>query len=231
MPKKPQGFNAVAKVTAAEGRPAVIEYHPLDLPNDKAAAEQAIIKIFSESLSKMASGTAPLDLLEYRQNNEDNLDFQVATPDGIFEMELTEFAPLKALRARYENAPNSYRVGDLADLLFDCIISKDKYGQKGTKKMLLVYTAHFAFLPNLNVLELVRSKLSVVGHQFEKIIFFAPIDQGFGIVEPLFPAAVTRLSAAQRRVLRENVLTNLGPRSMAPTEGGVMFPTVGEAKE
>lgn len=228
MPKKPQGFNAVTKIIGVEGGPAILEHQTISLPGHKSAAEQTIIKIFAASLPKMPSGTAPIELLDYRQKDENDLDFQITTPEGNFDMELTEFAPLKALKARYENAPNSYRLGDLADLLFDCVTAKNKYGKSGMKKILLVYVTHFAFLPCPDVLELVRSKLSAVGHEFKKIMFFAPVEPEFGIVEPLYPAPFTRLSAAQRRVLREHVVTNFDPRSMIPVEGGAMFSITNE---
>jgi hypothetical protein len=101
-------------------------------------------------------------------------------------------SPLEALKARYENAPDRYKLVDLADLLFECVTAKkNRYGKSGMKEILLVYTVHYAFLPCQNVLRLVRSMLAAVGHEFEKIIFFEPIEQDFGIVEPLFPAACT----------------------------------------
>ncbi len=115
-PRKPTGTTGPLHVSA-EGA----QFFQLEFPRTKEEIESFIVEAFLSN-----SGSMPLRISEWKQNNQNDFDFSVKTTEGPKFLELMEIAPLENLRGSYEKAPSSYKPYDFAAYILAKINDKSE---------------------------------------------------------------------------------------------------------
>lgn len=143
-----------------------------------------IATMFVDHAGRMPIELAPFSNL--RPNNENDLDFTVATKDGDRLLELAEFAPLAQLKARYESAPKNIPRGQLFQLIHDLIMMKSAH-QGGPGRLLLLYITHARFFIDPIAMEAVRRRLDAEKPNFDAVYSLSPKPGGHAVVWELWP--------------------------------------------
>jgi len=178
-PKKPTGRTGPIHFSAGPPRREIIEW-----PNSKKAIESTIATMFVDHAGRMPIGLAPFS--DLRPNDENDLDFTIATNDGDRLLELAEFAPLAELKAKYESAPKHIPRGQFFELVHDLIMMKSVH-QGGAGRLLLLYNTHARLFIDPIAMEAVRRKLNVRKPNFDAIYSLSPKPQGHALVWELWP--------------------------------------------
>ena len=143
-----------------------------------------IATMFVEHAGRIPIGLAPFS--DLRPNDENDLDFTVATNDGDRLLELAEFAPLAELKAKYESAPKNIPRGQFFDLIHNLIMTKSAH-QGGAGRLLLLYHTHARFYIDPIAIEAVRRRLNVENPNFDAIYSLSPSPGGQAMVWELWP--------------------------------------------
>mgnify|MGYP006865025576 CR=1 FL=1 len=147
MRTKPSGIKGPLRIQVVEGGAVVSSFEQIPFSSNKADLEKGIVDKFFLSMNKgLAKSGEKFLLLDPQQNEENDFDFTVTSPDGPAYLELMEIAPLQG---PHEHAPVGYRPYDFAQAIFDGIHQKS---QRYPKNMiqdlyLLLYVTHWTDLP------------------------------------------------------------------------------------
>jgi len=143
-----------------------------------------IAEMFVHHAGRMPIGLAPFS--DLRSNDENDLDFTVATRDGDRLLELAEFAPLAELKARYETAPKKIPRAQFFELVHGLIQMKSAH-QGAAGRLLLLYNTHDRFFIDPIAIEAIRRKLEADKPPFDAIYSLSPKPGGHALVWEVWP--------------------------------------------
>lgn len=156
-------------------------------PEDKAERELMVARLFVNAANQSSIPMSPLRPISgLVQNSEDDLDFTIQTAIGPKLMELTEFAPLKRLKADYANAPRHFHPAQLAGYYLD-LVEKKSLRQGGEDRILVTYRTHDRFMIAGPSLELARRGLKRRPPRFERVFLLHPHDQTGATLFEVYP--------------------------------------------
>lgn len=179
---------------------------------EKADIEKQMTVSFLAAMNKYcASPDETFPLSNPKQNQENDLDFSIESPNGPAYLELMEIAPLKG---PYKTAPPSYRPYDFAKAVLGGIHAKSRHyvGIQGRDLYLLLYVTHWAFTPSDSVLNCLRYWLARETHVFRGVFMFYMLDSLEGAPYFLFPFPPDPLASFDPEAIRDNVCLNLDPQ-------------------
>jgi hypothetical protein len=111
---KPSGTSGFFQVRANEQGDISGAFVPTPYSTEKAEIERQMVVSFISSMNKnLATSCEELFLSNPKQNQENNIDFTVDSPNGLAYLELMEIAPLKG---PYTTASSSYKPYEFARL-------------------------------------------------------------------------------------------------------------------
>ena len=202
-PRKPTGTIGPLHLSDEEAK-----FLHFEFPRTKEKIESFIVEAFVRN-----SGSIPLRITEWKQNQQNDFDFSVGTTDGPKFLELMEIAPLENLRGSYDKAPSSYKPYDFAANIFAKINGKsEKYrGAASSNICLLMYVTDWAFTLSQTVIALLQYWTSHQSHSFEYIFCYSPIDACYGIPNLIYPTSKDFWKKINPDSYRENVVHNLSP--------------------
>jgi hypothetical protein len=149
---KPSGTSGFFQVRANEQGDISGAFVPTPYSTEKAEIERQMVVSFISSMNKnLATSCEEFFLSNPKQNQENNIDFTVDSPNGLAYLELMEIAPLKG---PYTTAPSSYKPYEFAKAVLAGIKQKsDHYaGTQGRDIFLLLYITHWSFIPSSSTL-------------------------------------------------------------------------------
>lgn len=172
-PSKPQGSSGPIQVGAGGAVWKVIPF-----PEGKAEREELIAKLFVAAFDHYVAMQSEPSFAPFGQpiqNDENHLDFTVATSQGQKLMELAEFAPLHAYGPKFENAPKELHPKSKADLAFDLIAAKSAH-QGGKDRFLVIYVTEQGFWLDPISVERIRRKAHTSPPNFDRVYYLSPHD-------------------------------------------------------
>lgn len=172
MARKPETNVGPVRIRVRDDRLHSAEYVDADLATDKEEREA----FFGEKFVKKFNLERPLGsestIDSYIQNSTDNLDFSIECKIANY-LELTEFTPRNT-----EFGERAFRDGTI-DVYEACkwILEKllknkeKKYGEKSINTLLLIYSVHWQYYPNDDLIDCLRSTIQNKGSLFKGIFF------------------------------------------------------------
>lgn len=149
---KPSGTSGFFQVQVNEQGNISGAFVQTPYPTEKAEIESQIIGSFISSMNKnLAVSGEEFFLSNPKQNQENNIDFTVKSPNGLAHLELIEIAPLKG---PYATAPSSYKPYEFAKAILAGIKKKSDHhaGTQWQDIFLLLYVTHWSFIPSSSTL-------------------------------------------------------------------------------
>lgn len=203
QPTKPTGTIGPVRLSG-EG----LEFQQIDFPRTKDEVEAFIVRSFLNS-----SGSLPLAIDNFSQNEQNDFDFTINTSEGRKYLELMEIAPLENLRGSYQSAPSKYKPYDFAEYIFKKMMGKsDKYqGAASSNICLLIYITDWAFTLSETIVALLQYWAAHKQHSFQYVFCYSPIDQNAGVTKLIFPTPLEFWSGFNPEAFRNNEVINLSP--------------------
>jgi hypothetical protein len=209
---KPSGTSGFFQVRANEQGDISGAFVPTPYSTEKAEIERQMIVSFISSMNKnLATSGEEFFLSNPKQNQENNIDFTVDSPNGLAYLELMEIAPLKG---PYTTAPSIYKPYEFAKAVLAGIKKKsDHYARThGRDIFLLLYVTHWSFIPSSSTLACLRYWLARESHRFRAVFSFYLLDPSEGVPQWIFPYPPDLLCSFDPEVIRDDVCLNLDPR-------------------
>jgi hypothetical protein len=209
---KPSGTSGFFQVRANEQGDISGAFVPTPYSTEKAEIERQMVVSFISSMNKnLATSCEEFFLSNPKQNQENNIDFTVDSPNGLAYLELMEIASLKG---PYTTASSSYKPYEFAKAVLAGIKQKsDHYaGTQGRDIFLLLYVTHWSFIPSSSTLACLRYWLARQSHRFRAIFSFYLLDPSEGVPQWIFPYPPDLLCSFDPEVIRDDVCLNLDPR-------------------
>lgn len=222
---KPKGKSGPIKVDGGDAIWEVIEF-----PDGKAERENWLAHLFVEAFDRYVASQsepsyAPFGLPQ--QNDENDLDFTVATATGVKLMELAEFAPLREHGLRFENAPPFVEPSEKAALAHELIRMKSAH-QGGPDRFLVLYATEHAFWLDPLSIERLRRALDRDRPRFDRVYWVSVHDLTSASVSEIYPGTPHHIVGNESdEQLDQMIVTIPHPREMLANrtpDGGIMVP-------
>lgn len=181
---KPQGDSGPIRIGDDD-----VVWQVIEFPRQKDDRERLIARLFVQSFDHyvaMESEPSLAPFEEPQQNDENDLDFTVATVQGIKLMELAEFAPLQTHGPTFATAPNSLTPGEKAQLALDLVQAKSAH-QGGTDRFLVLYATEHGFWLDPITIERMRRRLVQDPPRFDRVYYVSVHDLESASVTEIFP--------------------------------------------
>jgi len=190
------------------------------LTGDKAADEMAIVISFLKSAKHLGlrSSTPIIPV----QNKESDFDFTLRTSSGEVILELLEIAPPEEMKAGYSNARATHEIHGFCESIFAQISKKSaRYVPPARKRFdLLIYVAHWAFIPTQQCIQLLQYWCNTKQHIFHDIYLHLYTGTTIAPSFSLFPAEMVDLANFSPESLRGKQFTNFDPLNGKTGQGG-----------
>lgn len=184
------------------------EFQPDQLGFSKEDIESSILSVFCEQIRAMGGRIEPSP-----DRRENGLDFEVQTPGGAVDIELTEFVPDAPERCDpFQLEATLQTQGSAADRLVAAIRKKDRY-PGGTRPVhLLIYPTDYKVRVPRDVLVLARIELAEAPPStLEEVYWVQPGGIESEQLMQLFPADVSRYPPHLREKARSVQFIQLDP--------------------
>lgn len=183
MSKKPTGRTGSLKSKLTVNGPRH-QWEGIQFPNKKDDIEAMMMSRFVHSCKPLG-----LQYENVEQNAENHFDFSAQTPRGPVYIDLMEAIYQTELGNPYRSKKKMVKVGHYVIQLLSLILAKsEKYASKGNVPVhLLIYTTHWRFKFNEQVMRLLSLRLRSYPHIFEKIFYIHPKDEVSNETAILYP--------------------------------------------
>jgi hypothetical protein len=161
----------------------------IEFPAQKAERERLIAQLFVGSFGHYVALESEPSLAPFgqpRQNEEDHLDFTVATAVGEKLMELAEFAPLRAHGPRFADAPLALDPKEKWQLAIELVQQKSDH-QGGADRILVLYATEHAFWLDPMTIERMRRDLTKSAPRFDRIYYVSVHSLEQASVSEIYP--------------------------------------------
>lgn len=203
MPKKPSGSLGAA-IFSHEG----FVWNKIAWPIQKSEIEALIFELFLRSLEDKEA--KDLGIIGIRQNQENDLDFDVFTNGPTKHIDLVELTPREQFIGDYSAVRSVWTVGEEADLICSTVAKKAAHYGELKNTFLIVYVTHWSLVPSETSFNVAR--LQMKAHPFEKIYFVAAHDIDSALVIRLYPVPLQTLAYLPNiKRFRENRIEKLSP--------------------
>lgn|GEM_PF-3240043 len=184
-PKKPTGTIGTTKFTVGPDGVAG-KRTPVAFPAAKEEIEEFVARGFERDVKALPSAAAWYGPITH--NPENDLDFDVASPDGRIKLELVEVVRKQHSREDQE-AEDEYSPFEFARLIYDLIMKKSSHyaSAQPLRKILLLYVTDWRSRIGSNELQLVQYWAAEHVHDFDYIYSYAVVTQTEGEVQVVFP--------------------------------------------
>lgn len=181
---KPQG-----KIGPLRNSPDGSEWMVIAFPKDKAEREVFVASLFVRAFSGYVAMQSEPSFAPFgspKQNEENHIDFTVATAQGQKLMELMEFAPLKQHGPNFTNAPFALDPKEKSALAVQQVRAKSIH-QGGRSRFLVIYVTEHAFWLDPLTVEHMRRMLAKEPPKFDRVYYVSIHDTESASVTEIFP--------------------------------------------
>lgn len=209
---KPTGVSGFFQVQIDAHGHVIGSFEQIAFSAKKAEVEKHMAERFIVSMNKHLEKTGGhFFLADPRNNEEDDFDFTVSTPNGPAYLELMEIAPMTG---PYDSVPAKYKPYDFGQTIFSGILEKSAHYPKnvGRDIFLLLYITHWSFALSDRTLACLRYWLKAQPTVFRAIFTYEPLDSDEGRPHWLFPVPPELIGSFDPEQVRENVCLNLSPQ-------------------